>query len=96
MSKNSAIIPFDFSKDYILEDDFVSLRPLEINDFNHLLTFALDEPEIWKYSLLSGAGEEGLKKYITKPDKRIKNIPSSSMIKSITPLLAVPDSMIFS
>ena len=66
MSKNSAIIPFDFSKDYILEDDFVSLRPLEINDFNHLLTFALDEPEIWKYSLLSGAGEEGLKKYITQ------------------------------
>ncbi len=66
MSNNSAIIPFDFSKDYILEDDFVSLRPLEINDFNHLLTFALDEPEIWKYSLLSGAGEEGLKKYITQ------------------------------
>lgn len=66
MSNNSAIIPFDFSKDYILEDDFVLLRPLEINDFNHLLTFALNEPEIWKYSLLSGAGEEGLKKYITQ------------------------------
>lgn len=66
MSNNSAIIPFDFSKDYILEDDFVLLRPLEINDFNHLLTFAVDEPEIWKYSLLSGAGEEGLKKYITQ------------------------------
>lgn len=66
MSNNSAIIPFDFSKDYILEDDFVLLRPLEINDFNHLLTFAINEPEIWKYSLLSGAGEEGLKKYITQ------------------------------
>ncbi len=66
MSNNSAIIPFDFSKDYILEDDFVLLRPLEINDFNHLLTFALNEPEIWKYSLLSGSGEEGLKKYITQ------------------------------
>lgn len=66
MSNNSAIIPFDFSKDYILEDDFVLLRPLEINDFNHLLTFAVDEPEIWKYSLLSGAGEESLKKYITQ------------------------------
>lgn len=66
MSNNSAIIPFDFSKDYILEDDFVLLRPLDLNDFNHLLTFALNEPEIWKYSLLSGAGEEGLKKYITQ------------------------------
>ncbi|MCI1266080.1 MAG: GNAT family N-acetyltransferase [Saprospiraceae bacterium] len=66
MSKNSAIIPFDFSKDYILEDDFVLLRPLDPNDFNHLLTFALNEPEIWKYSLLSGAGEEGLKNYITQ------------------------------
>lgn len=66
MSNNSAIIPFDFSKDYILEDDFVLLRPLDINDFKHLLTFSLNEPEIWKYSLLSGAGEEGLKKYITQ------------------------------
>lgn len=66
MSNNSAIIPFDFSKDYILEDDFVLLRPLDINDFKHLLTFSLNEPEIWKYSLLSGAGEEGLKMYITQ------------------------------
>jgi len=66
MSNNSAVIPFDFSKDYILEDDFVLLRPLELNDFNNLLTFSLNEPEIWKYSLLSGAGEEGLKKYITQ------------------------------
>ena len=56
--------PFDFSTDYILEDDLVQLRPLTKQDFEMLLPFALQEPEIWKYSLIPINGEEGLKTYL--------------------------------
>ncbi len=55
---------FDSTKEYILEDTCVLLRPLQMNDCKNLLTFSLNEPELWKYSLLSGAGEENLKAYI--------------------------------
>ena len=55
---------FDLSKEYILEDDVVLLRPLRADDYEHLLPFALNEPEIWKFSLFPAAGEEGLKSYI--------------------------------
>lgn len=55
---------FDCSKNYVLEDDRVLLRPLQQEDFNYLLSFALQEPELWKYSLVSAAGEEGLQNYM--------------------------------
>ena len=55
---------FDCSKNYILEDDLVLLRSLQQEDYNHLLPFALNEPELWKYSLISAAGEEGLQNYM--------------------------------
>jgi RimJ/RimL family protein N-acetyltransferase len=55
---------FDCTKDYILEDDCVMLRPLQEEDISHLLPFALHEPELWKYSLVSAAGEEGLQNYL--------------------------------
>ncbi len=55
---------FDFSADYILEDDFVQLRPLRENDFDHLVQFAFNEPDIWKYSLVSVVGKDGLRNYI--------------------------------
>ncbi|MGV3630288.1 MAG: GNAT family N-acetyltransferase [Bacteroidota bacterium] len=47
-----------------LESPRVLLRPLEASDWEHLLPFALNEPETWQYSLISAAGEEGLKNYI--------------------------------
>lgn len=56
--------PFDFSVDYILENEFVLLRPLTRNDEEQLLTYALNEPEIWKFSMVPLIGEEGLKNYI--------------------------------
>jgi RimJ/RimL family protein N-acetyltransferase len=56
---------FDFAKNYILEDVIVLLSPLEHIDFNNLLTFALNEPELWKFSLVGAEGEEGLKNYMT-------------------------------
>ncbi len=55
---------FDTGKDYILEDDCVLLRPLGTNDCNNLLVFSLNEPELWKYSLVKVAGEENLRNYI--------------------------------
>lgn len=55
---------FDTAKDHILEDDRVLLRPLQAADASHLRLFALQEPELWKYSLLQAGGEENLKKYI--------------------------------
>lgn len=56
--------PFDFDNDYILEDDFVQLRPLQKDDYELLLPFALQEPEIWKYSLKPAAGAEGWRNYL--------------------------------
>jgi RimJ/RimL family protein N-acetyltransferase len=56
--------PFDFSADYSLEDENVLLRPLQKDDYEQLLPFALNEPDIWKYSLVSVAGAAGLQNYI--------------------------------
>lgn len=54
----------DLNQTIILENDRVLLRPLEKTDFNNLLGFSLNEPEIWKYSLVQAGGEENLKKYL--------------------------------
>lgn len=53
-----------FTKETILENDCVLLRPLQRNDFENLRQFAVNEPEIWKYSLVPASGEENLKQYI--------------------------------
>lgn len=55
---------FDFSHDYILENKIVLLRPLVAEDFSNLLPISINEPEIWKYSLVQAHGEENLKAYI--------------------------------
>ena len=55
---------FNVRKDYTLEDDCVLLRPLRTDDVRHLLPFSLNEPGLWKYSLLPVAGEENLQNYI--------------------------------
>lgn len=54
----------DLTKEHVLENDKVLLRPLVAADYEHLLPFSLNEPELWKFSLLSAAGEEGLKSYL--------------------------------
>ena len=53
-----------FQQQLILENERVLLRPLEENDFDNLLPFSLHEPEIWKYGLVTAAGEENLRNYI--------------------------------
>lgn len=54
----------NFEKDYVLENERVKLTPLRNTDFDHLLPFAINEPELWKYSLTSGQGSANLKNYI--------------------------------
>lgn len=55
---------FNPQENYVMEDDVVLLRPLQKEDFIYLLSISLHEPETWKYSWISAAGENGLKKYI--------------------------------
>lgn len=57
---------FNFQEDYILEDDCVKLRPLQLEDISTLLHFALTEPDLWRYSLVSAAGAKGMEQYIHK------------------------------
>lgn len=66
------MIHFDPHKDYILENDRVILRPLIAEDFEHLSTFSIQEPTLWKYSLIPANGLENLKNYMkTALDARI-------------------------
>lgn len=56
--------PLDFDHEYILENDVVALYPLKEDHLDDLRAFSLNEPEIWKYSLLRGDGIENLTNYI--------------------------------
>ncbi len=66
---------FDPTKEYILENDIVLLRPLLETDYENLLPFALNEPELWTFSLVSPAGADGMKDYIAAAiDGRTKGV----------------------
>jgi RimJ/RimL family protein N-acetyltransferase len=54
----------DLTIDHVLENENVLLRPLRISDFVNLIRFSTGEPELWKYSLVSAAGADNLKKYL--------------------------------
>ena len=56
---------FNTEIDYILEDSCVLLRPLVAEDIHYLLLFALNEPQLWKYSLTEVAGEIPMKNYLS-------------------------------
>lgn len=55
---------FKFNQKYILENEVVLLRSLEVSDLENLLPFSLNEPELWKYSLIPASNKEELKNYI--------------------------------
>lgn len=55
---------FDLSKDYVLENNCILLRPLQASDCEHLRYFSQNQPEIWTYSLQKAAGEDNLKMYL--------------------------------
>ena len=54
----------NFKENYILENEMVKLRPLKLSDFENLLHFSTNEPELWTYSLIQANSEINLKKYI--------------------------------
>ena len=54
----------NFELDYILENEKVLLRPILESDYEYLLPYSVNEPELWKFSLVQANGEENLKKYI--------------------------------
>lgn len=58
------LMMLDTTKNYILEDERVLLRPLLSTDFEHLLYFSEHEPTIWTYSLISAASPQNLAIYI--------------------------------
>lgn len=55
---------FDFLKEYILENEVVRLSPMRLDDIENLKHFALQEPEIWKYSQQPANGLEEMEAYI--------------------------------
>jgi len=61
MSTNSQ---FDFTKDYVLEDERVILRPITISDTEQLVQYVQNEPELWQFSLVAIQKPEDLKGYI--------------------------------
>jgi N-acetyltransferase len=60
-----------FEHQPILEDERVLLRAIREDDFDNLLPFSLNEPEIWFYGLVTAAGKDNLRKYI---DTAVKNL----------------------
>lgn len=54
---------FDFTEKYILENDHVLLRPLEVSDKEKLINFAINEPEIWKFNINGGNGKKNFNTY---------------------------------
>ncbi|NQV53981.1 MAG: GNAT family N-acetyltransferase [Flavobacteriales bacterium] len=54
----------DLTKELSLEDERVRLRPLLRTDAGALLEFALNEPELWIYSLIPANGKDNLERYI--------------------------------
>ncbi len=55
---------FDFSKDYVLEDDRVMIRPITEQDAMVLSEYVKNEPEIWQFSLVAIQKVEDLEGYI--------------------------------
>lgn len=53
-----------FSEDRILENDRVLLRPLQEDDYEFLLPFAINEADIWQFSMQRVGSPEGMQAYI--------------------------------
>ena len=64
-NKNVSMVQFDFSKKYILENDFVKLSPLKKKHINDLAEISNDKI-IWKYLFENGKKKKHLTTYIQK------------------------------
>lgn len=56
----------DFTRNIMLENDRVLLRPLAMTDMDILMNFSLNEPDLWTYSLTPASGIENLERYLSK------------------------------
>ena len=54
----------DFEKDYFLENEKITVRPLKLSDFDLLLEFSTKESDIWSFNALGPDSAENLKRYI--------------------------------
>jgi RimJ/RimL family protein N-acetyltransferase len=63
----------DFQKEYILENNAVRLTPLKIEDSKKLVDFAINEPDLWTYSLIQANSPDKMKVYIEKAIESRKN-----------------------
>ena len=57
---------FYFKEDYILENDVVRLQPLQVTDYEKLVEFSINEPNLWSFNANGPDNPENLKKYIDK------------------------------
>lgn len=64
---------FDFKEKYILENDKVLLRPLELTDKEFLMDYSINEPEIWRFNSNGAEGVEKLEKYISNAISQREN-----------------------
>ncbi len=60
---------FRFTRDYVLENDCVMLRPVAFHDVENLLEYACNEPDLWRYALISAAGSDNMVRYINNAIK---------------------------
>lgn len=61
-----------FEQQPILENERILLRAIRQDDFENLLPFSLNEPDIWKYGLITCAGPENLRNYINGAVKNME------------------------
>lgn len=57
---------FNFKEDYILENDLVRLQPLQASDYEKLVAFSINEPDLWSFNANPADSQENLKIYIEK------------------------------
>jgi RimJ/RimL family protein N-acetyltransferase len=78
-----------FTKEIILEDERVLLRAIVKEDYDNLISFATNEPDLWKYSLVNPAGKANMKKYVdVAVDNRVqeKEYAGSTRFYDIQPI----------
>lgn len=63
----------DFTEKYILENDFVLLRTLEVTDKEMLIEFGINEPEIWRFNINGGNGKENFERYFDTAIKQFSD-----------------------
>ncbi|GGX11682.1 GNAT family N-acetyltransferase [Aquimarina muelleri] len=63
------MIHLKFDQYYAIENEVILLRPITQEDFDNLLYFAIQEPEIWQHSLFPPNSKENLIRYINSAIK---------------------------